>query len=391
MGNPVWMNKLTVLLSRLYDNFLLNLHAFLSFVIPKKKDFYVFLPLHDQTKLSGNLRAFLVYLQKEKPHLQVKVVAQNKKLLEEAQALGIKSEKPIRNFSWSCLRAEYILTDASIHPLFRKSRLVIIQLWHGVGFKNVALLNDNLDLKTKRELKKVYQKYELLISSSPQDCQKKKASFGVKNTVITGSPRNDVFFHSGDEVQRLKEHYELGSFRKIIAYAPTFRDFPTKPPFSDLFWKDLQKFLAKEEILFAIKKHPWDKYFQVPSKFKNIVDISEKIKDPQELLLISDILISDYSSISTDFALTGKPILCYVYDLEEYKSNCRSIYYNLEKVLPKPLIRKEEELLEALSSIDWFADRDYMESYKKFQQTFHTYLDGHSSERVLQEIVNLKG
>lgn len=385
------MDKLIVLLSGLYADFLLNLHAFLSYLIPKKKDFYAFLPLHDQTKLSGNLRAFLLYLQKENPQVQVKVIAANEKLLKETRLLGFKSAKPIRNFSWSCLRAEYILTDASVHPFFRKSKLEIIQLWHGVGFKNIALLNDHLSSKTKEDLQMVYKKYKLLIASSPEDYQKKKASFNVENTVITGSPRNDIFFQEEGKVQELKKHYGLGSFRKIIAYAPTFRDFPTRPPFSTPFWEDLQDYLIKEETLFALKKHPWDKYFQVPSKFKNIVDISEKIKDPQELLLISDILISDYSSISTDFALTGKPILCYVYDLEEYIANCRSIYYNLEEVLPKPLIKKEEELLAALSSTDWFDNRDYLESYKKFQQTFHTYLDGHSSKRVLQEIVNIKG
>src|SRR5699024_3966255 len=110
-------------------------------------------------------------------------------------------------------------------------------------------------------------------------------------------------------------------------YAPTFRDFETAPPCSPGFWKKLNEYLVANNEFFVVTKHPLDLYLKIPGHYSNIDDWSEKIDDVQNLLLITDLLISDYSSIVTDFVLTGRPILTYAYDFEVFKQKCRSIYY----------------------------------------------------------------
>src|SRR5699024_1529016 len=136
--------------------------------------------------------------------------------------------------------------------------------------------------------------------------------------------------------QQIKEKYQLSRFSNIITYAPTFRDHETFEPFSSDFWSELNNLMVEKNECLLIKKHPSDKLLKIPNSFSNVQDVSSLIDDMQELLLITDILITDYSSISTDFALTNRPILIYVYDFEPYLATCRKMIYDLEETLPKP-------------------------------------------------------
>src|SRR5699024_10867868 len=130
-------------------------------------------------------------------------------------------------------------------------------------------------------------------------------------------------------------------------------------------------------------------YLKIPGHYSNIDDWSEKIDDVQNLLLITDLLISDYSSIVTDFVLTGRPILTYAYDFEVFKQKCRSIYYDLNVILPRPLVKEEEELLEKIKDRHWCSSPQVKSSYENFRKTFHSYLDGDSGRRVMEAILNL--
>ncbi|NGX84741.1 CDP-glycerol glycerophosphotransferase family protein [Aequorivita sp. KMM 9714] len=383
------MYQVKILLSEAFYNVSLWFFNILSYIIPKRKNYYAFYPLHDTTKFSGNLRAMIFYLIENHKDIDIVVISNNKNVRKELKEIGVKSSALFSAFSWSLLRSEFIFIDASRTTILRDAKVYVIQLWHGVGFKNIALLNDNVNQNAKRILSKFYKKYVLLITSSENDFKKKQESFKSPNIVITGSPRNDVFFSSSSYFEEIKLKYNLKKYSKIISYAPTFRDFKTTSPFSEEFWYLLQKHLEKNNEIFIVKKHPWDKYLDVPKNLANIKDLSKIIADPQELLLITDLLISDYSSITTDFTLTGKPILIYAFDLENYKNNCRSIYYNLEEVLPQPFIFDEDDLLEKIKNETWTTNSIYIESYKKFKRIFHKYNDGNSSQRVMNEVLKL--
>lgn len=359
-----------------------------SLLIPKKKNYYVFRLFHDPAHFAGNVKALLLYIQRTETGVNAVLLTQHKEVQEQARDAGITTVSGQLKCFWTTLRAEHLIID-SYTGLYRRGSFSLVQLGHGAGYKNLGLLRDDLSDSRRKRLQKIYQNYSLVVTTSPSNLKKKNDSFHVQTGVITGLPRNDVFFeNNGELIRRRKADLGLTTCKKIIGYAPTFRDYDTKPPFSERFWEDLQNELEAREMVFIVKKHPWDHLLEIPDQFPNIREVS-KVLTAEELILLSDELVTDYSSIATDFALTGKPILIYAYDYEEYKRNCRSIYYDLEKVLPRPFLTRESELLEIIKNPDRLERQEVKDRYLKFQREFHQYRDGNSSQRVLAEIQKL--
>lgn len=369
---------------KLKHRFINHLRNALSYIVPKKKGLLVFVPIHSPQRLSGNLKAFLRYLIDNQPEASYRLITMHPIFEKQAKQNNIKhTVQGVFSALWSELRAEIIILDASA-PKYR-GNYAIVQLWHGVGFKNVGLLNETTSPAEIKELKKHYRSYKLVASTCPMDVEKQNKSFGITSTQITGYPRNDKLVRWEDFKENTQKEFEFSEYKRIISYVPTFRDQPTQQPFSQQFWAALNEFLIKTNSLFLVKKHPWDEYIEIPNNYSHIKDVTHSIF-PQELFMITDLLISDYSSVFTDFVLTGKPILAYTYDLDAYISTCRSIYYKLEEILPKPFIADEWELLERIKNDSWMKDAIYIESYHTFRNNFNTYQDAKSSERIWEMI-----
>lgn len=377
---------------KLYYNALAALAPILTRIIPKKDNYFVFIPTHDRKKiLSGNSLALLQYIQKNHPEIDCELVLINRKnanIPEEKNGLVVK--RGALSIYWSILRAQHIILDTvEYHPLIVYGKCSIIQLWHGIGFKNVALLNAaNLE-DFNKNIKNLAKNFKFFVATSESNVIQQNSSFQINKAIATGYPRNDIFFEGKDHFEMLRKKHKVEGYTRITFYAPTYRDVKTITPFSDKFWEKLNEYLIRNNEVFIVKKHSWDKYLKVPNNYSNIKDYSESNVDPQELLLITDLLISDYSSIITDFVITDRPILLYMYDLKLYVEGCRSMYYDLEEVLPRPFIYTEEDLLEKISNSDWTEDKEYKESYNAFRDKFHKYLDGNSSKRVTEEILKL--
>lgn len=368
----------------------LYLRGIASYIVPKKKEYYAFYSTLYKNKFAGNVKALMLHITENNKEIKTVLLSLDKDIVFEAKNYGLRTKSTIFGMMWASLRAEHILIDSSKSGDFRWGRFSLIQLWHGSGFKDVGLLHYITD-KQKRKLKKIYRKYNLISSTSESEAEKQNVSFATKNAVVTGYPRNDVFFEDKSHFNDLKIKYNLEEYDRIIAYTPTHREFEPPPPFSKEFYQKLQSFLEENNAVFIVKKHPSDKFLEIPKNFQNIKDLSFKFADVQELLLITDVLISDYSSIATDFALTKKPILIYPYDIVQYREVCRPMYYNIEEILPQPFIKNENDLLEKLKDDSWMKTTEAIQSYDHFIQTFHQYIDGNSSQRVLEAIHNLSG
>lgn len=358
-----------------------------SFIVPKKKGYYAFFPKLYGDVFTGNVKAFMLYVAKNHKEIDTVLLAFEKGIIRGGQAYGLKTKGSVFGIIWASLRAEHIFIDASTSGNFKWGRFSLIQLWHGSGFKEVGLLRYP---PPRKRLKSISKKYNIVVATSESEAEKLNASFATNSSIVSGSPRNDVFFKNNDHFDDLKIKYNLEHFNKVITYAPTFRDAEPIPPFSENFYQKLQDFLEEKNALFIVKKHPSDKFLKIPDNFKNIKDLSIEFADVQELLLITDVLITDYSSIATDFALTKKPILIYPYDLEQYIKTCRSMYYDIEEILPQPFIKNENDLLEKLKDESWTKTPKAIESYENFINIFHKYLDGNSSKRVMEAIQKLQ-
>lgn len=361
-----------------------------SYLVPKKKGLLVFRPTHDKKKYSGNVKSLQLYINEHHPEFQTVLASGSNQMTKEAQGFKVKTASSLWGISWHYLRAQHIVIDSSGEE-FKRGRYSIVQLWHGSGVKNTGYLDPNYFDSDNIKENKLFRRYKLFIATSPSDRQKRLDSFRVENVQVTGYPRNDVFFEDEEYFLKLKKKYGLDKFSKIITYAPTFREFKTKEPFSAEYWEKFNDYLKEIQGFMAVKKHPWDNTLNVPDHLTNIKDLSHQVKDIQELLLFTDVLIADYSSLITDFGITRKPILVYAYDLEEFMETCRSMYYNLEEVMPQPFIKNQEQLLNAIMNLEqWQAQDEVKESYQVFLDTFHTYLDGNSCQRVVSEIHKLK-
>lgn len=358
----------------------------LSYIIPKKKGYLVFQPIHNLKHLSGNIKAMLIYAGQHYAKGDIVLVAFEKAMQREAEEENIPIIKNRIKAYWNIFfRAELVIIDATV-PYYSNINITIVQLWHGTGFKNIGLLNDkNEKLKAFRQH---YKKYKFVIATSAEDKKRKEESFEAK-AIITGSPRNDIFFKGSNLEMAHREKFNLQNYDKVISYVPTFRDYETKAPFSKSFWKELNAYLTKVNQVFIVKKHPWDKYLEVPEQYGHIIDLSGAVADVQDLLIITDLLITDYSGIISDYVLTNRPALLYMYDYNLYLETCRSSYYDLDKILPRPFAYTEEEVLAMLKDVSWAESLEYQKSYSAFKSRFHDYLDGNSSERVMREIEKL--
>ncbi|MBP3225797.1 MAG: CDP-glycerol glycerophosphotransferase family protein, partial [Methanobrevibacter sp.] len=197
-----------------------------------------------------------------------------------------------------------------------------------------------------------------------------------------GLPRMDYYFENHD-LDKIKEgflkRYNISQDKKIILYAPTFRD---ESKFNNVFdYLNLNKFneVFSDEYVLALRLHPKIKNFYQDdiSSRGQYVDVSD-FESEQELMLISDILITDYSSIMIEYAILNRPIIFFTYDLDSYLANERGFYYDFKTTVPGPIVYTSDELIDLIVNADF--DKSKISGFVKTQ---FDEIDGQSSKRVV--------
>jgi len=371
--------------------FLLYLLLSLSTIIPKKKGYWVFLPGRYQSQFTGNLKYFFLYIHQSNQKIHPLWVTNNEDVFLQLEQRSV----PVKKYKvlpfWQILFAEYIFID-NIHVYLSGGKFRFIQLWHGTGFKNIVDLRSkwkNSSSKKKDQLQRHLSQYILVLATSHSEKIRREEAFTSRKVVITGAPRNDIFYDNRLNRIEYKEKMGLHQFSKVILYAPTFREDAVFTPFSSSFWERLNEWASSSNSVFAIKKHPRESALNIPNTLSHIRDLTSQVTDVQELLVVTDILVSDYSSIVTDFVLTRRPVIFYFVDYEEYQKNSRTFYYDLHATFPGPFAYNESDLLELITDLSWFQAQSYQEKYSSFINTFHMYNDGNSSSRLLQKILEM--
>ena len=115
-----------------------------------------------------------------------------------------------------------------------------------------------------------------------------------------------------------------------------------------------------------------------------VIDVSN-YPDIAELYLITDVLVTDYSSAMFDFAVTGRPMVFFTYDLERYRDHVRGFYFDFEADAPGPIVKTTGELLECLTGLT-AVSRDYADRYARFRQRFTSLEDGRAAARVVDAV-----
>ena len=247
----------------------------------------------------------------------------------------------------------------------QKNRL-IINLWHGVPLKKIALLDPNLKKAARIYFKKIFsENYTCVLTTSHELIPLMARSFAISEDKIKlwGQPRNDGMFQKNDRDKILGNLYpDLPEYTKTVLYAPTFRDYGQVQlfPFKDFDPKHLEAFLEEKDMILFIRTHVAEQGSADPYLGKRIRFLgNEQAEDVTGILNIFDCLITDYSSIYIDYLLTGKPMIFLPYDRQQYLDG-RGMNFNYDDVTPGPKPETFSEFLQALSpeTDSWKTERE---------------------------------
>lgn len=284
------------------------------------------------------------------------------------------------------LRARCWITNSTMERglSFKDDKTFYYNSWHGTPIKLMGcdISKDNKSFGSKRN----GCPYDIFCAQSKYDAEIFTRSFGVpENSMkIIGLPRNDELVNNAGEERMVKIKTSLGidPGKKILLYAPTFREYVKDenfncviaPPIDLMKWKNILGkdyvllFRAHYEVVKVMNIHE-DDFIRNVSFYPNL----------NELMIVSDMLISDYSSIFFDYSVMHKPIICFAYDYDEYAQK-RGMYFDIRKWLP--YASDEDDLLKQICDTDITIKSEVT---KRFQKEYVSEY-GHATEKSLDLI-----
>jgi CDP-glycerol glycerophosphotransferase len=268
-----------------------------------------------------------------------------------------------------------------------------IQTWHGTPLKKLALDMDVLSMGGSVDVDKYHDNFvantrtwDYLISQNAFSTETFRRCFAFdKQMLEIGYPRNDVLFrdNNSDAIADLKRQLGLPQDKKIILYAPTWRDdqFYQKSIYKFTSEMDYDRMKAElgDEYVMIVKFHYLVKDNIDWSKYGDFIYEFDQHQDIAQLYLVSDLLITDYSSVMFDYSLLKRPMFFFAYDMENYKTNLRGFYFDFLATAPGPIVETTDALTEAILTYDAGAWQD---KYDAFAKRFNHADDGTASEKV---------
>lgn len=301
-------------------------------------------------------------------------------------------------------RAEFWITNSRL-PLWlpKPKGTTYVQTWHGTPLKKLALDMDEVYMpgtnteKYKQNFVKEASKWDLLISPNKYSTEIFRRAFRFNKQIIeSGYPRNDILVNDNnpDTIQNLKKKANLPLDKKIILYAPTWRDdqYYTRGKYKFNIELDLQKLKEKfqDNYIFLFRLHYLVAEQLDLSDYEGFIYDMSQYEDINELYLISDILITDYSSVFFDYAILKRPILFFVYDIEKYRDQLRGFYFDFERNAPGPLVKTTDELVDAIYDLEK-NNNQLHKNFPAFYERFCALETGHATEKVVHEIIGEPG
>ncbi len=393
----------------------------LAKVVPKQKNLWVFGAWKGK-KYSDNSKYLFEFVTKN--HREIEVIWLTKNKL--AYQLMHEKGKPVRYFgsigaTWKCMRANVAITcvdgvmDLPAYAISPQTKRV--QLWHGLGPKgySFAKMNErneqavksmNLVSKVINKIVLLYgylilgkwyngikwlpyylmPKQDLVVTTSQLGLEKMQQVFGEMASKIEmlGYPRHDNLVG----VAKKETSRDIRVF-----YAPTHRSESQGEVIVDI-----------QELYQALKSHPKIKFItklhdlaevaneniEMLKKLPNFELLTEKqiAQDVYTVLPMMDLLITDYSSIYTDFLLLKRPIIFVPFDKAEYKNNDQGFFMDYDRITPGPKAKNWLEVMEYIATYKAWESK-YVNDQARVLDIFHTVRDGHSSLRIVERIKSI--
>lgn len=338
-----------------------------------------------RTELNGNL--YFVYEELYNRNLNLDI-----KFIFNERIDNRKSFYQLIKMAYHFATSKIILLDdfyPLIYPLNIRRNSDLIQVWHAAGaFKTFGFSRIGRPGGPSPKSKN-HRNYTKVTVSSEGVRDHYAEGFGITVDKVfpTGVPRSDIFFDEEYKEYVRKTLYNKYPFlkeKKVILFAPTFRgngQASAHFPFHVLDFKKLYEDLS-DEYVFLFKIHPFvNNKLSIPYEFADFFYDFSDFREINDLLLVTDVLITDYSSVCFEYALLEKPMLFFAFDVEEYVRT-RDFYYDYFSFIPGPLVKSTEEIVETIKN-----EKFELDKIKPFVRYFFNETLGRASKNVVDEVI----
>lgn len=258
----------------------------------------------------------------------------------------------------------------------------LLQTWHGTPLKRIALGRRGRSPRLFAAVVKQSSRWSAMLAQSVSAARLLRLSYAVARPMwVEGYPRNDVIARGDDS--GIRSRLGIGT-PKVVLYAPTWRDDALDAP--DLLdVADLADRLGPDWTV-LVRGHARTMGVRAHSHGERVQDVTT-VPDVSPLLATADVLITDYSSVMFDFSASGRPMVFFVADAEEYATSTRGFNWDLGARAPGPLVRTTQECADAVLSAT--ADRErWATKYAAWQDEFNALDDGEASRRVVDRLLS---
>jgi len=407
-------------------NFLRIIGYHLSNIVPKNNNIWIYGARRGRD-FFDNSKYFFIYMNKHHPEVKSIWLSKDKNIIKKLrkqkyEAYQTYSLKGI----YLSLKAGFVILNNGVYDvnfyLIGKNTKKI-QLFHGMPLKKIGY-DDKITLEEDKSYRKKLElfikfrnkyfpfidnfdptlpyvdNYDYLVATSKENLKRFSSAFKIneKNIILTGSPRNDALFDDlfKEKCVFIKNLSEKIQFNYVISYLPTYRDKGNiKYIFSKFQYnpEELNNILEKLNAIMIIKLHPRDIALNIQlfeESFERIIVITDKeISDIYPLLKKTDVLITDYSSVYFDYLLLNRPIIFAPFDIDEYLTRDRELYYSYDKVTPGPKAKNWPDIIYYVSK-SLKNNELKKEEREKISKIFNLFFDGRSSERLYKILTSKK-
>ncbi|TPR21763.1 bifunctional glycosyltransferase/CDP-glycerol:glycerophosphate glycerophosphotransferase [Apilactobacillus timberlakei] len=353
------------------------------------------------TQYSDNPKAIYEYMKKNYPEYKMYWNV-NREYVDYFKENNIPY---VIRFSYSGIlkqaKAKYFVTNVRRPFRWKPGKdTKLIQTWHGTPLKTLAA-DVNLvtmpGINAARYHKDVFKdnrRWDKMIAPNMYSANIMQRAFrmNANQMMLDGYPRNDVLVNSSwKDIASIKEDLNISADKKVILYAPTWRDneYVKANEFTAKLHLDLAKIKSHfgNNVIVLVRTHYLIANNLDLSDYSDIALNVSLYPDIAELYLISDVLITDYSSVMFDYAVLKRPMIFFTYDLDDYANEIRGFYFDFVKDAPGKIVKTNDGVIDELDHIlsdNWTMN----DNYKKFIDKFTPWMDGKSSERAVNQFLN---
>jgi CDP-glycerol glycerophosphotransferase len=305
-----------------------------------------------------------------------------------------KNARLVKRGSWAYFHALatsrfWVDNEGYPHDLRKRPQTQYIQTWHGSAFKRMGFDEARIKQATydrQAKLEQAIDRFDTFLIRSNHDAHTLAKGLRVKGELMpVGYPRNDALVTGGDpaELAKLRKRLRLTDDRRVVLYAPTFRLRPGRGPHRMDIPFDLDRFAREfgDRMVLLIRPHHLETV-ALPPGLTGIVGNAAGIHDITPLMLISDVLITDYSSVMFDYALLDRPMIFHVPDYDDYVGQNRGAYFDLAEHAPGPLTHDDDELFGTLADLDTVSGA-FAARRAEFRSRFGEYDTGTAAKAVV--------